>query len=63
MNLTLRAKLRLPEGCSNAELQAACSRYYAVYKGVLDSGHVTCPGCGQEFEIELGYEEVDEDEE
>lgn len=37
MNLSLRAKLRLPEGCSNEELQDACSRYYTIYKGVLDS--------------------------
>lgn len=40
-----------------------CSDTLVVDKGVLDSGHVSCPGCGQEFEIELGYEEVDEDEE
>ena len=40
-----------------------CGDTLVVDKGVLDSGHVTCPGCGQEFEIELGYEEVDEDEE
>ena len=37
MNLSLRAKLRLPEGCSDAQLQEACSRYYALYKGVLNS--------------------------
>lgn len=40
-----------------------CGDTLVVDKGVLDSGHVTCPGCGQEFEFELGYEEVDEDEE
>ena len=40
-----------------------CGDTLVVDKGVLDSGHVTCPGCGQEFEIELGHEEVDEDEE
>lgn len=40
-----------------------CGDTLVVDKGVLDSGHVSCPGCGQEFEIELGYEEVDEDEE
>ena len=37
MNLTLRAKLRLPEGCSDEELQQTCSKYYAIYKGVADS--------------------------
>lgn len=37
MNLSLRAKLRLPTDCGNAELQAACNRYYAIYKGVLES--------------------------
>lgn len=37
MKLSLRAKLRLPAGCSDEELQEACSRYYTIYKGVLDS--------------------------
>lgn len=37
MNLSLRAKLRLAEGCSEQELQDACNRYYAIYKGVMDS--------------------------
>lgn len=37
MNLTLRAKLRLPAGCSDEQLQDACRRYYAIYQGVLDS--------------------------
>lgn len=37
MNLSLRAKLRLPEGCSNQDLQDACNRYYALYKGILES--------------------------
>ena len=32
-----------------------------VDKSVLDSGSVACPGCGQEFEIELGYEDEEED--
>ena len=39
-----------------------CTDTLMVDKGVLDSGHVTCPGCGQEFEIELGYEEVEDEE-
>ena len=37
MSLTLRAKLRLPAGCTDAQLQEACSRYHTIYKGVLDS--------------------------
>lgn len=37
MNLSLRAKLRLSESCSNEELQDACNRYYAIYRGVMDS--------------------------
>jgi len=37
MNLSLRAKLRLPESCSDEQLQETCNRYYAIYKGVLDS--------------------------
>lgn len=37
MNLSLRAKLRLSEGCSEAELQDTCNRYYTIYKGVLDN--------------------------
>lgn len=37
MNLSLRAKLRLPAGCSNTELQDACNRYYAIYQHMLDS--------------------------
>lgn len=37
MNLTLREKLRLPAGCTEAHLQDTCSRYYTIYKGVLDS--------------------------
>lgn len=37
MNLSLRAKLRLPEGCSSAELQAACGRYCTIYRGVLNA--------------------------
>lgn len=37
MSLTLRAKLRLPAGCTDAQLRDACSRYHAIYKGVLDS--------------------------
>ena len=39
-----------------------CSDTLVVDKSVLDSGHVTCPGCGQEFEIELGYEDADDEE-
>lgn len=37
MNLSLRAKLRLPENCSEKELQDVCNRYYSIYKGILDS--------------------------
>lgn len=40
-----------------------CSDTLVVDKSVLDSGSVTCPGCGQEFSIELGYEDADEDDE
>ncbi len=36
-----------------------CDDTLVVDKSVLDSGKVTCPGCGQAFEIELGYEDVD----
>lgn len=38
-----------------------CGDTLVVDKSVLDSGSVTCPGCGQEFEIELGYEDEDDD--
>ncbi len=34
-----------------------CGDTLVVDKSVLDSGSITCPGCGQAFEIELGYEE------
>ena len=37
-----------------------CGDTLVVDKSVLDSGSVTCPGCGQEFEIELGYEDEDD---
>lgn len=37
MSLTLREKLRLPAGCTDSQLQEACSRYYVLYKGVLDT--------------------------
>lgn len=37
MNLSLRAKLRLSESCSEKELQDVCNRYYSIYKGILDS--------------------------
>ena len=40
-----------------------CSDTLVVDKSVLDSGSVTCPGCGQEFEIELGYEDEEDSEE
>lgn len=39
-----------------------CADTLVVDKSVLDSGHVSCPGCGQEFEIELGYEEVEDED-
>ena len=37
MNLSLRAKLRLTESCSDAELQDACNRYYSIYKDLINS--------------------------
>ena len=40
-----------------------CSDTLVVDKSVLDSGSITCPGCGQEFEIELGYEDEEDSEE
>lgn len=40
-----------------------CSDTLVVDKSVLDSGSVTCPGCGQEFDIELGYEDEEDSEE
>ena len=40
-----------------------CSDTLVVDKSVLDSGSVTCPGCGQEFEIELGFEDEEDSEE
>ena len=51
--------------CAGGWLFEACLLYTStlvVDKSVLDSGSVTCPGCGQEFEIELGYEDEDDDE-
>ena len=39
-----------------------CDDTLVVDKSVLESGKVTCPGCGQAFEIELGYEDEDEDD-
>lgn len=39
-----------------------CSDILMVDKSVLDAGTVACPGCGQEFEIEIGVEDVDDDE-
>ena len=38
-----------------------CGDTLVVDKSVLASGSVACPGCGQEFEIELGYEDEEED--
>jgi ribosomal protein S27E len=38
-----------------------CDDTLVVDKSVLDSGKVTCPGCGQAFEIELGYEDAEDD--
>ena len=38
-----------------------CDDTLVVDKSVLDSGRVVCPGCGQEFEIELGYEDAEDD--
>lgn len=39
-----------------------CGDSLVVDKDVLDCGSVVCPGCGQEFEIELGYEDEDGEE-
>ncbi len=39
-----------------------CADILMVDKGVLDAGTVACPGCGQEFEIEIGVEDADETE-
>lgn len=39
-----------------------CADILMVDKGVLDAGTITCPGCGQEFEIEIGVEDVDDNE-
>ncbi len=38
-----------------------CADTLVVDKDVLASGNVTCPGCGQGFEIELSCEEDEED--
>ena len=40
-----------------------CDDTLVVDKSVLESGRVVCPGCGQEFEIELGYEDAEDDSE
>ena len=44
-----------------------CSDTIVLDMSALEDGAVTCPGCGQAFEVELGYEddddEDDEDEE
>ena len=40
-----------------------CDDTLVVDKSVLESGKVTCPGCGQAFEIELGYEDEEDDSE
>ena len=39
-----------------------CSDTLVVDASVLESGSVTCPGCGQAFEVELGYEDDPDDE-
>ena len=38
-----------------------CDDTLVVDKSVLESGRVVCPGCVQEFEIELGYEDAEDD--
>lgn len=40
-----------------------CSDTLVVDKSVLANGSVTCPGCGQEFNVELGYEDEEEEDE
>ena len=40
----------------------SCSDTIVLDTGVLESGRVVCPGCGQEFEVELGYEDEDEED-
>lgn len=37
MNLSLRAKLRLPESCSDSQLRDACGRYLIIYRGVWEN--------------------------
>ena len=39
-----------------------CSDIIVIDKSVLESGDVTCPGCGQAFEVELGYEDAEDAE-
>lgn len=39
-----------------------CSDTIVLDMGVLENGAVTCPGCGQAFEVELGYEDDEEEE-
>ena len=34
---SLRKQLRLSDSCSKEDLQKTCNRYYALYKGVMDS--------------------------
>ena len=40
-----------------------CSDILMVDKAVLEAGTVACPGCGQEFEIEIGVEDADDEDE
>lgn len=39
-----------------------CSDTIVLDMSALEDGAVTCPGCGQAFEVELGYEDEDEEE-
>ena len=39
-----------------------CSDTIVLDMSALEDGTVTCPGCGQAFEVELGYEDEDEED-
>ena len=39
-----------------------CGDTLVLDAGILEAGSLACPGCGQEFEVEIGYEDEDDDE-